>query len=112
MVMTMGRVELQRRAIGRAIALGVAGEVERVRRGWYRVPSTTRPATVYTVRVVDGRYTCDCPAGRAARPCVHAAGVYIRKVEANAKGARVTGPATPPTAPELPANVTPLRRAA
>ena len=102
--MTVG--ELQQRAINRAIALGVAGEIERVRLGWYRVPSTTQPGTVYTVRVVDGRYTCDCPAGRSGRPCVHAAGVFIRKIEAG--GGRVTGPAVP----AVPANVIPLRRAA
>ena len=83
----------QQRAISRAVALGVAGEVERVRLGWYRVPSTTQPGTVYTVRVVAGRYTCDCSRGAQGRPCVHAAGVFIRKTEANAKGARVTGPA-------------------
>lgn len=108
MAVAMDAAELRQRAIGRAIALGVAGEVVRVRRGWYRVPSTTQPATVYTVRVVDGRYTCDCPAGRSGRPCVHAAGVYIRKLESG--GGRVTGPAQP----QLPANVTrlPERRAA
>ena len=104
----------ERRAISRAVALGVAGEVQRVRLGWYRVPSTTQPGTVYTVRVVDGRYTCDCPAGRSGRPCVHAAGVFIRKVEANANGARVTGPAAPPpaAAPPAPTNVVPFARRA
>src|SRR3954468_1452221 len=95
----------QSRAIQRAIALGLAGEVERVRYGWYRVPSTTTPGTVYTVRVTGDRYTCDCSAGRGGRPCVHAAGVFVRKTEA-ASGGRVTGPApqaAPPAAP--PSNV-------
>jgi hypothetical protein len=105
MAQTMTVAEMQRRAIRRAISLGLAGEVQRVRYGWYRLPSTTRPGVFWTVRVVDGRWTCDCEAGRAGRPCVHAAAVYIRKVEAT--GATVVAPATP-----LPANVTPLRRAA
>lgn len=106
----IGRAELERRALRRALGLGLAGEVERVRYGWYRLPSTTRPGVFHTVRVVDGAYTCDCEAGRAGRPCVHQAAVYIRKIEAG--GGTVVAPAA--RAEQLPANVTPIdsRRAA
>lgn len=83
--------EMRQRAISRAIALGLAGEVVRVKCGWYRLPSTTRPGQWWTVRVVGGRWSCDCEAGRSGRPCVHQAAVLIRKLESG--GARVTGPA-------------------
>jgi hypothetical protein len=65
--------------------------VERVAYGHYRLPSTTRPGQCWTVRVVDGRFVCDCEAGRSGRPCCHAAAVFVRKTEC--AGARVTGPA-------------------
>lgn len=109
MAQQMAVGELRRRAIQRAIALGLAGDVQRVCRGWYRLPSTTRPEVFWTVRVSrEGHWSCDCEAGRAGRPCVHQAAVYIRKVEAG--GGTVVAPAPP----VLPPNVTPLpaRRAA
>ena len=104
----------QQRAISRAIALGLAGDVQRVSYGWYRLPSTTRPGVFWTVRVSrEGHWSCDCEAGRAGRACVHQAAVLIRKTEAG--GATVVAPATstqeaPPAAAS--GNVIPLRRAA
>jgi hypothetical protein len=91
---TVGEQERRRRAIQRALSLGLPAAVERVRYGWYRLPSTTRPDTYWTVRVsVDGRWSCDCEAGRSGHPCVHQAAVLIAKTEAASKG-RVTRPAT------------------
>jgi hypothetical protein len=100
------------RAIQRAISLGLAGGVQRVRFGWYRLPSTTRPGVWWTVRVsADGRWSCDCEAGRAGRPCVHQAAVYIRKVQAG--GGTVVAPAPAPTpAPPAASNVVALPRRA
>lgn len=103
--MAMDMRQARQRAIKRAIALGLAGEVIRVRCGWYQLPSTTRPGQVWTVRVVDGRWSCDCEAGRNGRPCVHQAAVYIRKVEAG--GATVVAPAPP-----APSNVVEFRQRA
>jgi hypothetical protein len=106
----------ERNAIGRALARGGAAAVERVRYGLYRVASTSRAGRFHTVTVdARGRYRCDCEAGRAGRVCWAQAAVFIAKVEHASQGrARVTG--TPSgraaEAPELPANVTPLRRAA
>ncbi len=87
----------ERRAISRALARGGAAAVERVRYGFYRVGSASRPGTVHTVSVDDqGRgapvYRCDCEAGPHELPCWHAAAVFVARVE-NATGARVTGAA-------------------
>lgn len=103
--------EMRQRAIMRAIGLGLSGEVERVAYGHYRLPSTTRPGTFWTVKVVEGRYVCDCEAGRAGRPCCHAAAVFIRKTEQG--GGRVVAPAAH-AGEEAPDNVLPFvqRRAA
>jgi hypothetical protein len=81
--------EAQRRALARALALGLAGEVTRLRLGWYQVGSTSAPGQAYTVHVNDGRYVCSCQAGRSGRACAHAAAVYIAKVEHG--GGRVLG---------------------
>lgn len=94
--------QMQARAIQRAISLGLAGEIERVSYGHYRLPSTTRPGVFWTVKVVGGRYVCVCEAGRSQRPCSHAAAVFIRKTECG--GARVVGPATH-AGEEAPSNV-------
>jgi hypothetical protein len=111
MAQTMSTAEIQRRAIHRALALGGAALVQRVRFGLYRVESATRPGTFHTVSVdAAGHYRCTCEAGVSGRACWHQASVFIAKAEANNKGWRVTGPAAP--APELPANVVPLRPAA
>ena len=114
MAQAMTVEQARRRAIQRALGLGLAGDVQRVSYGWYRLPSTTRPGVFWTVRVSrEGRWSCDCEAGRAGRPCVHQAAVYIRKAESG--GATVVGPAchgTSASPDQLPANVTPLRRAA
>jgi len=83
----------EQRAISKAMALGLAGQVERVRFGLYRVPSTSEAGVVHTVIVDGGAYECTCKA--SAKPsCVHRAAVYIAKVEAS--GAKVVGvkPAT------------------
>ena len=107
--MAMERTGLERRAIARALANGGAGAVARVRYGLYQVRSATRPGQQHTVSVDgQGRWRCSCEAGLAGRPCWHAGAVYVAKLEAG--GARVTGPARSTGA--LPANVTPLRRAA
>jgi hypothetical protein len=60
-----------------------------------------------------GRYRCDCEAGIAQKVCWAQAAVYIAKVE-HAGNGRVTGAPSgcAAGASELPANVTPLRRAA
>jgi hypothetical protein len=110
----------ERNAINRALARGGAAAVTRVRYGRSWVASASPPGLAHAVSVDDrGRgtpvYRCDCEAGVHERPCRHAAAVFIAKVEHAGRGtARVTG--TPSgraaAAPELPASVTPLRRAA
>jgi hypothetical protein len=93
--------------------MGGAAAVARLAYGRYAVASATRPGRVYHVGVDGrGRYCCECEAALAGRPaCWHRAAVLIAKTEHASQGrARVTGAARP--APELPANVTPLRRAA
>jgi hypothetical protein len=105
--------QAQRNAISRALARGGAAAVTRIRFGLYRVASNSREGRFHTVSV-DGQgvYRCDCEAGIAARVCWAQAAVFIAKVEHASKG-RVTAPAPPVQAPApLPANVTPLRRAA
>jgi hypothetical protein len=83
----------QRNALQKAVALGGARLVRRVRYGLYRVPSASDGGREYTVTVDGrGRYGCDCPAGLAGNPCWHKASVYIAKVE-HASGGRVTAPA-------------------
>jgi hypothetical protein len=92
------RQETERRAIQRALALGGAALVDRVRFGLYRVESATRPGTFHTVSVgASGRYSCTCEAGVSGRACWHQASVFIAKAEAD--GGRVTGPAVPAAAP-------------
>lgn len=78
--------ERQRRALRKAFALGLSADVARVRFGRYTVPSTSRDGSAHTVTVsASGVYRCSCEAGVAGRPCVHAAAVYLRKLEANSK---------------------------
>jgi hypothetical protein len=108
--------ESERSAIGRALARGGAAAVTRIRYGLYRVASHSRGGRFHTVTVDGrGRYRCDCEAGVAGRVCWAQAAVYIAKVEHASEGrARVTGAPSGRAAgaPALPANVTPLRRAA
>lgn len=102
----------QQRAIGKALAMGGAGAVTRVRFGLYQVRSATRPGAQHTVsQDAGGRLHCSCEAGLSGKPCWHAGAVYVAKVESG--GGRVTRAATPeaPQA-EAPSNVIPLRRAA
>jgi hypothetical protein len=108
--------EMQRRAVARALARRAAATVVRVRYGLYRVASHSRGGCFHTVTVDGrGRYRCDCEAGLAQKVCWAQAAVYIAKVEHASIGrARVIGapPGRAAEAPELPANVIPLRRAA
>lgn len=74
----------RRRALEKALALGLQVAVERVRYGLYRVPSSTREQLTHTVTVdAHGHYGCTCEAGNRALPCVHQAAVYLAKVEAS-----------------------------
>ena len=78
----------EQRAISKAMACGLAAQVERVRFGLYRVPSTSEAGVTWTVAVEDGVYACTCKA--AHHPvCVHRAAVYLAKVQA--QGAKVVG---------------------
>jgi hypothetical protein len=76
----------ERRAITKALLLGGAAAVRRVRYGVYAVASASRPGVAHTVTVAAGAYRCDCEAG-----------VFVAKVE-HAGGARVTGPGRRPAA--------------
>ena len=79
----------ERRAITKALLLGGAAAVRRVRYGVYAVASASRSGVAHTVTVAGGVYRCDCEAGRHERACWHAAAVYVAKVE-HASGGRVT----------------------
>jgi hypothetical protein len=82
----------EQKAISKALALGGAAVVRRLRYGVYAVASASRPGVVHTVTVdAGGRYACDCEAGGRERVCWHQAAVYVAKVE-HASGARVTAP--------------------
>ncbi len=83
----------EQRALSKAMALNLAAQVERIRCGLYRVPSTSEEGVVWTVVVESGAYSCTCKA--ANKPaCVHRAAVYLAKMVAT--GAKVVGvkPAT------------------
>lgn len=99
----MTETELRRRAIQRALAMGGAATVRRVRFGLYKVESATRPGTVHTVSVVGGNWFCTCEA-RLRPACWHRAAVLVAKTEAG--GGRVVAPAAPSVAP---ANVVDFR---
>jgi hypothetical protein len=88
----------ERKAISRALELGGAAAVRRLRYGVYAVASASRPGVVHTVTVDGaGAWTCTCEAGRRGRVCWHRASVFIAKVE-RAGGARVIGPVPRPAA--------------
>ena len=112
--MAMDARTAQQRAIAKALAMGGAGAVERLRYGTYVVQSRTREQLAHTVSVdTRGTYHCTCEAALAGRPaCWHRAAVYVAKVEA--KGARVTGPAreAAPLGEALGSNVVPFARRA
>jgi hypothetical protein len=97
----------QRRALARALGLGLAARVVRVGYGRYLVPSTSRPGATHEVTHPAGRdaaMACNCES--AWRPaCVHRAAVWIRKLQA--QGHRATS--VRPVKPEAPA---PAREAA
>ena len=88
----MGNTEAGARAITKALLLGGAAAVRRLRYGVYAVASASRPGAAHTVTVKAGAYRCDCEAGRHERVCWHQAAVYVAKVE-HASGGRVTGAA-------------------
>lgn len=85
--MDAGRV----RAIKKALRLGGAQRVHRVRFGRYLVASESVPGREYTVTVdgppggtlLEDRYRCTCPAGMTNRPCWHQAAVWLAKLERN-----------------------------
>jgi len=78
----------EQRAISKAMHLELAAQVERVRCGLYRVPSTSEAGVTWTVVVENGAYSCTCRA--ANKPaCVHRAAVYLAKLQAT--GAKVVG---------------------
>jgi hypothetical protein len=80
----MSLTERQQRALRKAFALGLQADVVRVRFGLYLVPSTSRDGVDHKVAVSPrGQYACSCEAGVAGRPCVHAAAVYLAKLERN-----------------------------
>ena len=83
----------EQRALSKAMALALAAQVTRVRRGLYRVPSTSEEDVTWTVMVDGGAYSCTCRASNKVA-CVHRAAVYLAKVQAT--GAKVVGvkPAT------------------
>jgi hypothetical protein len=103
----------QQRAITKALAVGGAAAVRRIRFGLYKVESATRPGAVHTVCTDRGEWRCTCESALAGRPvCWHRAAVFVAKTEA--RGARVTGPAAGAPQAEAPGNVIrfPQRRAA
>ena len=76
----------EQRALSKAMALQLAAQVERVRCGLYRVPSTSEAGVTWTVVIENGTYSCTCRASN--KPvCVHRAAVFLAKVQAT--GARV-----------------------
>lgn len=81
-----------RNAVEKAIQIGTAASVERVQFGVYLVPSATTDEK-YVVTAKGSDYRCTCPAGQHGKPCHHAAGVLIAKVE-HASHARVVGAAS------------------
>jgi hypothetical protein len=88
----------ERKAISRALELGGAAAVRRLRYGVYAVASASRPGVVHTVTVGGaGAWACTCEAGHHGRVCWHRASVFIAKVE-RAGGARVIGPGHRPAA--------------
>jgi hypothetical protein len=97
----MALTSSERNAISRAMAMGGAAAVTRIRLGLYRVASASRPGRFHTVAVdARGRYAWDCEAGLAGRVCWAQAAVFIAKVEHASKGrAKVTGPASPVAIP-------------
>jgi len=78
----------EQRAISKAMALDLAAQVERVRFGLYRVPSTSEAGVTWTVTTENGVYECTCKAANKTA-CVHRAAVYLAKVQAH--GAKVVG---------------------
>ena len=84
MAITIG----EQRALSKAMALELAAQVERVRWGLYRVPSTSEAGVVHTVIVDGGVYECTCKAANKTA-CVHRAAVYLAKLQAT--GAKVVG---------------------
>ena len=83
----------EQRALSKAMHLELPAQVERVRLGLYRVPSTSEAGVSWTVITESGAYSCTCRASNKPA-CVHRAAVYLAKLQAT--GAKVVGvkPAT------------------
>ncbi len=48
--------------------------------GYWRVAAESEPGKEYTVLVAFGQAFCTCPAGKAGRPCKHAAAALLLTV--------------------------------
>lgn len=83
----------QANAINRAQELELWRTVEGGTDGHYMVDSTSERGRWYFVDVTPSGYRCECKAGQAGTPCVHAAAVYI--VIHGLAGWRVKEPAAP-----------------
>jgi len=75
----------QRRALARAFALGLQGDVRPAGRRTWRVPSVSEPGLLHTVVLTSRRgqphLACSCTAGAMGRPCAHAAAVWLWRLE-------------------------------
>ena len=75
----------QRRALARAFALGLQGDVRPVGPRLWRVPSMSEPGLLHTVALTSRRgephLACSCPAGATGVPCTHAAAVWLWRLE-------------------------------
>jgi len=80
----------QQRALAKALAWGLQGDVQPLGTMAYAVPSRTEPGRSYRVartrRAGAEHLICDCPAGLAGVPCVHTAAVYIHRLEQRTGG--------------------------
>jgi hypothetical protein len=78
--------ERRQRALRKAFALGLQADVEQLRPRLYRVASTSRAGLAHRVAVTsrggEEYLACSCEAGLIGQPCVHAAAVWLRRLEA------------------------------
>lgn len=77
--------ERQQRALRKAFALGLQTDVRQLRPRLYAVESTTRDGITHRVAVTHRRgeehLACSCEAGLMDQPCVHAAAVWLHRLE-------------------------------
>ena len=69
----------------------IAHTVKRLRKGLYRVPSTSDAGVEWTVIEVGYRLQCTCPSGLHGRVCRHAAAVQQRRAIEAEKRSPTTG---------------------